>query len=69
MKREKSDSLRKSISFAHFISLFLFQCIICSASIIGSGKGGINPYIACIIATFSLLSIIILAIEIGRAHV
>lgn len=63
MSRKQSHTVRTSMSFRNFISLFLFLCIICSTTIIGSTKGEMNPYIASIIALFSFLGILILALE------
>lgn len=63
MSRKQSHTVRTSMSFRNFISLFLVLCIICSITIIGSTKGEINPYMASIIALFSFLGILILALE------
>ena len=63
MSRKQSHKERISMSFINFILLFLFLCIICSTTIIGSTKGEMNPYIASIITLFSFLGILILALE------
>lgn len=63
MSKKQSHSIRTSMLFRNFITLFLFLCIILSTTIISSTKGWINPYIASIIALFSFLSILILALE------
>lgn len=60
MKRKKSHSMLISISFKHFIFLFSFFCIIFSTIIIGNHKSEINPYVACIIAIFSLFGLLLL---------
>ena len=54
---------KKFLSNAHFLLLFFLFCMICVCSIISCTKGWIVPFVAIPIAFFSMIGIVILAID------